>query len=86
VDEAGFAGDSGEEVERAECEAAPGAKVSPPGEAADLAIGVKKHRLACLLSPTWHANYRGFRNWGTIDWCSVGMQAWSLSEWWIMRI
>lgn len=47
----------------------PGAKVSTPTDADELAIGVKKRRLARLRPPTY---CRGFENRGTIDLSSVG--------------
>lgn len=50
----------------------PGAKILPLVDAEWLAIRVKKITLVQLRSPTWHANYCGFENQGTIDLCSVG--------------
>jgi hypothetical protein len=66
VDEAGFTSGVGEEVKIVELDAAPRGEGFALVEADELAIIVKKRRLARLWSPTWCANCRGFGNRGTM--------------------
>jgi hypothetical protein len=64
----------------------PGAKVSTPVGTDEQAIRVKKGRFGTLMVRYLAHQLSWFRKPGAIDLCSVEIQVWTHSKWWIIEI